>query len=218
MNTSSTKNSAFISFEGLDFSGKSTQIGLLTEHLRSQGIQFELIREPGGTPISERIREILLDLEHKEMTNICELFLYSAARHQLVKQKIKKSLEKGISVIADRYVDSTTAYQGYGRQLPLSFISQLNRIATEDLMPDLTFFLDLTYDDMIKRKDLRTAGSDRLETQGREFYERIRNGYLQIAERNHERFKVIDANQPVQHISSEIREFVEDILLSKIKL
>ena len=85
-------------------------------------------------------------------------------------------------------------------------------------MPDLTFFLDLTYDDMIKRKDLRTAGSDRLETQGREFYERIRNGYLQIAERNHERFKVIDANQPVQHISSEIREFVEDILLSKIKL
>jgi len=212
------KNGVFISFEGLDFSGKSTQIGLLTEHLQSKGIRFELIREPGGTQISERIREILLDLKHKEMTNICELFLYSAARHQLVKQKIKKSLEKGTSVIADRYVDSTTAYQGYGRQLPLSFINQLNRIATEDLIPDLTFFLDLTYDDMIKRKDLRLSDTDRLETQGREFFERIRSGYLQIAESNKERFKVIDANRAVQHISEEIREFVEDVLLSKIKI
>ena len=218
MNAFSKKNGVFISFERLDFSGKSTQIGLLTEYLSSQGIRFEIIREPGGTPISERIRDILLDLKHEEMTDICELFLYSAARHQLVRQKIRTSLDDGVSVIADRYVDSTTAYQGYGRQLPLSFIYQLNRIATEDLIPDLTFFLDLTYDDMILRKDLRLSGSDRLETQGREFFERIRNGYLQIAESNRGRFKVINANQTVQQISEEIREFVKAVLLSKIKI
>ena len=202
----------FISFEGLDLSGKSTQISLLTDRIRKMGSPFILIREPGGTPISERIREILLDLKNHEMTDICELLLYSAARHQLVIQEISKALEAGKIVIADRFVDSTTAYQGYGRQLPMHFIRQLNLIVTEGLIPDVTFFLDLSYDEMIDRRKFRAETADRLESQGKIFYERIRDGYLEIADQNSTRFKIIDATLPIDHIGEQIWEFVADFL------
>ncbi len=212
------KSGIFISFEGLDFAGKSTQIKLLTGRLGIIGIPFILIREPGGTAISERIRDILLDLKNDKMTDICELLLYSAARHQLVKQKIITALDTGKTVIADRFVDSTTAYQGYGRQLPMSFIRQLNQIATEGLTPAITFFLDLNYDDMIERQKARKSSVDRLETQGRIFFERIRAGYLEIAHKFPDRFKTIDATAPVQQISEQIWEFVEPVLPFKNKL
>jgi len=212
------KSGIFISFEGLDFAGKSTQIELLTDRLKLLKLPVIIIREPGGTTISERIRDILLDLNNSEMTDICELLLYSAARHQLISQKIRKFLDKGTIVIADRFVDSTTAYQGYGRQLPMSFISQLNQIVTEGLLPDITFFLDLSYKDMLARKKARASGSDRLEIQGRLFFERIRDGYYEIAQQNNNRFKIIAAAKPVLPISEQIWEFVAALLPLKDKL
>ena len=206
------KPGMFISFEGVDYSGKSTQIKRLTERLNTLGQPFILIREPGGTRISERIRDILLDLKNNEMTDVCELLLYSAARHQLVKQEILNALEVGKIVIADRFVDSTTAYQGYGRQLPMSFIRQLNMIATEGLLPEMTFFLDLRFEEMINRKKHRQGTDDRLESQGRIFYQRIREGYLEIAAQNSDRFRIIDATAPVDEIATRIWEFVANVL------
>ena len=198
----------FISFEGLDFSGKSTQIQLLTASLQNIGRDVMLIREPGGTVISEKIRSLLLDKNHMKMTDVCEVLLYSAARHQLVSEKIQPALKKGIFVIADRYVDSTTAYQGYGRQIPMPFIKQLNMIATEDLMPSITFYLDINMDTLNKRKKASGAKIDRLESQKDLFYERIRKGYLKIADKKRSRIVILDGTFSVEQLKKEIWEFV----------
>jgi len=198
----------FISFEGLDYSGKTTQIEILTEKLRKQGINVLLIREPGGTQISENIREILLDKKNMQMTEICEVLLYSAARHQLVTEKIQSELTKGNFVIADRYVDSTTAYQGFGRQIPMSFIKELNKIATNNIIPSLTFFIDIDLKTLKGRKLFRKDESDRLESQKDAFYERIRKGYLNIAELDKTRVKIINGEQDINTIKNEIWEFV----------
>jgi len=168
----------FISFEGIDFSGKTTQVVLLKEKLEAYGENVLVMREPGGTTISERVRDILLDKDHLEMTNICEILLYSAARHQLVYEKISKELQSGNFVIADRYVDSTTAYQGYGRKIPMNFVKHVNRIATNGLMPNITFYLDLDLLELRNRIKKYKGSVDRLETEGNEFYQRIRKGYL----------------------------------------
>lgn len=129
--------SRFISFEGIDFSGKTTQIQLLRNKLDQIGKKVTVLREPGGTLISERIRDILLDERNKNLTDVCELLLYSAARNQLVVEIIRQELAAGNFILADRYVDSTTAYQGYGRQLPLDFIHNLNQLVTQGTMPSI---------------------------------------------------------------------------------
>ena len=145
-------NKRFISFEGIDFSGKTTQINLLEDRLKKINKNITILREPGGTVISEHIRDILLDNKLEEMTPICEVFLYSAARNQLVNEKITKELKAGNFVIADRYVDSTTAYQGFGRSLPLDLIYTINQAATSGLMPGITFILDIDPLEIIERK------------------------------------------------------------------
>ena len=198
----------FISFEGLDFSGKSTQIQLLTTSLQNIGREVMLIREPGGTEISEKIRSLLLDKNHMNMTDVCEVLLYSAARHQLVSEKIQPALKKGIFVIADRYVDSTTAYQGYGRRIPMPFIKQLNMIATEELMPSITFYLDINIDTLNERKKASGPEIDRLESQKDLFYEQIRKGYLKIADLNKSRIFILDGTFSVEQIKKDIWEFV----------
>jgi dTMP kinase len=198
----------FISFEGLDFSGKSTQVTMLIDSLKRAGKNVLLIREPGGTEISEKIRSLLLDKNHMKMTDVCEVLLYSAARHQLVSEKIKASLDDGTFVIADRYVDSTTAYQGYGRQLPMPFIEQLNLVATEELMPSVTFYLDIDLKTLNQRKKSRNAEIDRLESQESVFYERIRKGYLKIAELNTSRIVVLDGTLRIEKIKNTIWEVV----------
>ena len=198
----------FISFEGLDFSGKSTQIVSLTDSLKEIGKDVLLIREPGGTEISEKIRSILLDKKHMKMTDVCEVLLYSAARHQLVHEKIQTALKQNIFVIADRYVDSTTAYQGYGRQLSMSFIEKLNIIATEEMMPSITFYLDIDIKTLMDRKRSRNSEVDRLESQENIFYERIRKGYLKLAELNTSRIVVLDGTLSIEEIKTKIREFV----------
>jgi len=208
-------NSKFISFEGIDFSGKTTQIELLTEQLEQRGERVLIMREPGGTKISEGIRDILLNKNNNEMTDLCEVFLYSAARNQLINEKIIKELEAGNFVLADRFVDSTTAYQGFGRRIPMDLIRDINRAATGDLLPKLTFILDINPDQIIDRKLQRNLEVDRLESAGKDFYERVYKGYHKIAELDPIRVKLIDATQSIDQIKTDIWEFVTEKMNSK---
>ncbi|MCD6375401.1 MAG: dTMP kinase [Caldisericaceae bacterium] len=193
-------NKRFISFEGLDYSGKSTQIRLLEKYLQERGHRVFPIREPGGTVISERIRDILLDKKHMNMTERCEIFLYSAARVQLVQEKIIPLLKEGYFILADRYVDSTTAYQGYGRGLDLQMVEQINQAATFGLLPGTTFYLRLQPEEIADRIPQSGRELDRLEAAGQDFYQRVFQGYEILAEKNKKRFYVIDANLSVEQI------------------
>ncbi len=204
----------FISFEGIDFSGKSTQIQLLRNKLEQIGRRVTVLREPGGTLISERIRDILLDARNKNLTDLCELLLYSAARNQLIIEVIHRELAAGNFVLVDRYVDSTTAYQGYGRQLPLDFIRTLNTLVTRGTMPQITFLLDLDLKQQTYRKKIRGKNSDRLEKENLDFYNRICTGYRKIASTQKRRIKIIDANRSIEKIEIEIWEYV----MKKLKL
>lgn len=210
-----TDNNRFISFEGIDFSGKTTQIELLTQQLEQIGQKVLIMREPGGTKISEQIREILLDKSNDDMTDLCEVFLYSAARNQLIDEKIVAELEAGNFVIADRYVDSTTAYQGFGRRIPMDLIRNINRAATGDLLPGLTFILDIDPDQVLGRKKKRNMEIDRLESAGEDFYDRVYKGYHKIAELDPIRVKCIDATKSIDQIKTEIWEFVTQKMNSK---
>ncbi len=204
----------FISFEGIDFSGKSTQISLLKEYLESRGFQVYVLREPGGTEISERIRQILLDKNHSEMSDWTEIFLYSAARAQLVQQKIIPLLTEGYFIIADRYVDSTTAYQGYGRGIGLKMVTAINQAATSGVMPSVTFLMDIDPASAYLRRQSGARSTDRLEEAGREFYERIYQGYQQMAREQAQRFVVVDALQQIE----QIHEKIVTVLNRKINL
>ncbi|MDI6778665.1 MAG: dTMP kinase [Bacteroidota bacterium] len=197
-----------ISFEGLDFSGKTTQIKLLVDRLKSAGHDTVLVREPGGTPISEKIRSILLDNKNKEMTQIAELFLFSAARNQLVNQVILPSMKDGKIVICDRFYDSTTAYQGYGRGINIEAITKINEIATMRTKPDLTFFIDIPINEITKRRLSVNTSIDRMESSGEKFYEKVRNGYLEIAKNEPERFFVINGLQDVNTIHDTIWKII----------
>ncbi len=194
----------FISFEGLDGSGKTTQAALLTEKLRGQHYIVEFFREPGGTEISERIREILLDKKNLGMSQITELFLFSAARAQLISQVIKPALLDSKIVICDRYVDSTTAYQGYGRGLRLGAVKTINTVATYGLMPEMTFLIDVPIDMIIERRHKSGVAIDRMESSGREFYAKAREGYLELAKEEPKRVLVIDGSRSVEDVQEEI--------------
>jgi dTMP kinase len=194
----------FISFEGLDGSGKTTQAALLVDRLRNQNYIVEFFREPGGTEISERIREILLDKKNLGMSQITELFLFSSARAQLVNQVIKPALLDGKIVICDRYVDSTTAYQGYGRGLRLGAVKTINAVATFGLLPEITFLIDVPIDEIIERRHKSGVAIDRMESSGREFYEKVRQGYLELAKEEPKRVQLIDGSLPVEIVQDEI--------------
>jgi dTMP kinase len=187
-----------LTFEGIDCSGKSTQARLLTERLqRDRTVRF--IREPGGTRISERLRDILLDKRHLELTETSELFLFSASRAQLVAEVIRPALQRGEFVICDRYFDSTTAYQGYGRGIDREAIARINALATQGTNPDLTFVIDIPVDELEHRKQVAGQPVDRMESSGRQFYERVRAGYKNMA-RETQRIVLIDGTRPVQDI------------------
>lgn len=190
-----------ITFEGIDFSGKSVQANLLHGALKDRKLPVLILREPGGTEISEKIRSVLLDNANHKMSAMTEVLLYSAARAQMVRENILPNLEKGTVVICDRYFDSTTAYQGFGRRIDLDFIKKLNNFATEELVPDLTFLIDL--DAKIALQRTKTA-LDRLEKEDSEFHQRVRKGYLEIARSNPDRFVVIDGTQSIEAIQDEI--------------
>ena len=203
----------FISFEGIDGSGKSTQLGLLRTWLEARGRTVVTVREPGATHLSESIREILLS-NKQTITPTAELLLFSAARTQLVETVIRPSLERGEVVLCDRFVDSTTAYQGYGRQLDLHEVALCNSLATHTVMPAVTFFIDVPYDEAQLRMHFHpTSGEpDRMERSGRDFYERVRNGYLSIAEQEPQRFVIVNGLQARARIHDEIVAHMEERL------
>ena len=200
-----------ITFEGLDYSGKSTQVQLLADRLTVQDHRVLVLREPGGTDIGEKIRKMLLDKNNDGMTEASELFLFSASRSQLVQEVVRPALDGGMVVICDRYYDSSTAYQGFGRGIPLDVIHAINRYATGGLVPDVTFFLDIPIREIDKRMHSSKSNKDRMESNSIEFYERTRSGYLQIA-KTESRYCVIDGLQPIDDLHELIWQHVSEAL------
>src|SRR5208283_4229012 len=202
----------FITFEGIDFSGKSTQAQLLVDILQQFGYKTVLLREPGGTLISEKIRELLLDTKHLELTQRTELLLFSASRAQLVSEIIRPALEAGTVVVCDRFYDSTTAYQGFGRGIDLAEVTSLNTIATGGLVPDLSVFVDVTVDEVLRRQHAVNVSIDRMESAGRDFFERVRSGYHTITKTESRRWHVVDGMRSVEVIHKEILSVVQSRL------
>ncbi|MGB9665056.1 MAG: dTMP kinase [Ignavibacteria bacterium] len=206
----------FITFEGIDASGKTTQIKLFERYLIDQNFKVIVVREPGGTKLSEQIRNILLSKENFNMVKECEIFLFSASRAQLVREVIIPKLKEGYIVISDRFHDSTTAYQGIGRGINLEDVYAIHRIAIDDCIPDLTFFIDITFEESLRRKNLSKLLPDRMESQGKEFFERVRKGYLEIQKREPERLKVINGHGSPEEIHKKIVQiFVEKLISLK---
>ena len=201
----------FITFEGIDYSGKSTQAKLLHQYFDSKKKRSVLLREPGGTAISEKIREILLDKDHSEMIPLTEFLLFSAARAQLVKQLILPHLKKGIIVICDRYYDSSTAYQGYGGKLDIKKVVYVNDFATGGLHPDITFLIDLPPKKAFARAALMNKSIDRMESKKLSFYNRVCKGFRELADKNKKRFVLIDGSLPVEVIHKEILKHINKL-------
>ena len=195
-----------ITFEGIDGSGKSTQIQLLEAEFEKLGISYKTFREPGGTKLSEKIRTILLDKENIELYSNAESLLFAAARAQLTAEQIKPAITKGEFVICDRFTDSTIAYQGYGRGLNINNLELINTIATDGVIPDITFILDIDPQKATER--LKTVNPDRMEVAGIDFFKKIRQGYCQIREQNQSRCIVINGEKPQKDISKEIHHII----------
>ena len=194
-----------ITFEGIDGSGKSTQISLLKDHLSKSGKEVQVLREPGGTDISELIRGMLLNPEI-EIDPVTELLLFSSARSQLIAEKVKPLLAKGVVVILDRFYDSTTAYQGYGRKsIPIDQVHQINKIASHEIAPDVTFYLRLSLEESAKRT--AHMQKDRMEQSGIEFFENVIKGFDELS-KSEDRFVTIDASKNVDE--------VHNLILSKL--
>ncbi len=191
----------FITFEGIDGCGKSTQLKLLSKYFISQGKEVLCLREPGGLPLSEDIRSILLNSE-EHINPITELLLFEASRSHLVEHIIEPSLKAGKIILCDRYFDSTTAYQGYGRGIDLDLIHKLNDIATMGRIPDITILLDVDYDEAMKRSKKRTH--DRIETSGKEFYLKLIDGFRELADKSPERFIKIYSDEEIPIIHNRI--------------
>ncbi len=203
----------FISFEGIDFCGKTTQIELLKKYLESLGRKVVIVREPGGTPISEQIREILLNKKHLEMCDETEIFLFSGARAQVVRQVIRPLLSEGCVVIADRFHDSTTAYQGFGRGLNAGAVNKINEIATGGTLPDITFYIKISVDESAKRKSKCNADLDRIERSNDNFYNKVIEGYEHLALEFPERIKTVNGERSPEEIHSEIVQKLNDTMI-----
>ena len=203
---------AFLSVEGLDGSGKGTQIERLSDALDRWGFEVVHTREPGGTPIGEKIRDILLDRENIGMDDITEALLYAASRAQHVREKILPSVAEGKVVLCDRFLDSSVAYQGGGRQLGIDRVLQINSPAVEGAMPDLTVYLDLDHRESLKRR-CAASEPDRMEMEADSFHARVEDGYHQLIARDPDRFVVVDAAKTRDEIATEIRDKVLTRLL-----
>jgi dTMP kinase len=207
----------FITFEGTEGSGKSTQISLLADYLRSEGRAFTLTREPGGTPIGDQVRKILLDPSNKALDPKAELLLYAASRVQHLAEKIIPALEAGQVVLCDRFSDATLAYQGYGRGLDIEVIRALDRIVTAGLHPHLTVLLDLDVVAGLSRARGRNSSSGlehegRFENEDTAFHERVRQGYLALAKAEPDRIRVVNAARTPAEVQKDVRRIVDDVL------
>ena len=199
----------FITFEGIEGCGKSTQVELLRQYLAGIGHKVVLTREPGGCFIGEKIRDILLDLENRGMTALTELLLYEASRAQHVADVIEPALARGDTVISDRFYDASTAYQGHARGLGADKVERLNLVATGGLRPDITIVLDLEASEGLRRlgRDL-----DRIESEAVDFHEKVRNGYIEIARKDPERVRLVDSSGEIEATAAEIRRIIEEFL------
>ena len=209
--------SLFVSIEGFDGVGKTTQANLLNEYLKNEGIKSILVREPGGTSVAEKIREILI--ADSELSPITELLLFESARSDLVNKLIREKLENDFIVITDRYLDSTLAYQGYGRNIDKSIINELNKFSTENLYPDITFLLDLKVEEANKRTKKRkdTNNKDQIlkfENEENIFHQKIKDFFLEIAKNNKDRINIIDASLD----QKEILKLIIEKVLRKLNL
>ncbi|MFP5212053.1 MAG: dTMP kinase [Acidobacteriota bacterium] len=196
----------FVSFEGIDGCGKSTLMESLSRWLDEEGIPYISTREPGGTVLGESIRSLLLDPSHKNMSQRTEVLLYTASRAQIVDEVIRPALDRGVWVLSDRYTDATLAYQGYGRGLDLDPLRRMQLWATGGLQPHRTILLDCDVQIGKDRLLGRSEEPDRIEQESRLFHERVRNGYLELAQMEPERFVVIDASLPPSEVVNDFRE------------
>ena len=208
--------SLFITFEGPDGSGKSTQINLVVDYLTRQGYEVLCTREPGGTAIGNQIRQVLHDVRNIEMSARAEILLYSASRAQLVEQVILPHLAQGGVVLCDRYADSTYAYQGYGRQLDFETLRLITHFATQGLKPNLTIYLDLDVTEGLRRKTAANMTGEgewnRMDQLELAFHQRVRAGYLEMAQTEPERWLIVDASAPVAQINQIICQRLEQVL------
>lgn len=208
----------FITFEGPEGCGKTTQSKLALKWLKSKGMDVIWTREPGGTRIGDEIRALVLNPDFKEMEDLTEILLLAASRAQHVKEKIHPALEAGTTVMCDRFVDATLAYQGRGRGLDWELLHNLNQVATEGLLPDLTILIDIAPEVGLKRameteKEEHAAGeADRMEAEGGDFHSNVRKGYLFLAERFPERIKVVESMATIEQTQEEIRRLLSDVL------
>lgn len=211
----------FITFEGIEGSGKSTQIALLHDHLKAQGTKVVLTREPGGTPIGDRIRQILLDPEHHGLDHAAELLLYAASRAQHLREVIGPALEAGKVVLCDRFSDATLAYQGYGRGLSIPMIEELDRMVTGSLRPDATLLFDIDARTGLSRARGRNADRDlhreaRFENEDIAFHTRVRDGYYYLAHRDPDRIRVVNASRTQQEVQQDVRKIVDEVLKKRV--
>jgi dTMP kinase len=209
--------SLFITFEGVEGSGKTSQIQRLKKYLTQKGIPCKVTREPGGCPIGEKVRKILLNPDHHGMVPTTELFLYEAARAQHVKEVLKPLLKRGGVILCDRFCDATLAYQGYGRRIDLKWIDRLNRLSTQGIRPDVTFLLDCPSDVGLNRalqrnRTLKKEREERFEREEIQFHRRVRKGYLAIARKEPHRVKVIDTREGEEKVFEKIRKIVDNLI------
>jgi dTMP kinase len=206
----------FISFEGIEGTGKSTLTGLLANHLREKGFTVTETAEPGGTAISQKIREILLSPAHTEMDAVTELLLYNASRVQHIRQIILPALERGEIVVTDRFIDSTVAYQGFGRGIDPGLIEDLDRIATNRMRPDITILLDIDAASGLSR-NRKANKSDRLELEDISFHERVREGFVAIASKEPERIKLVDCSGSLEEVNAKVAGIIDAFLEKRMK-
>ncbi len=202
---------AFITVEGTDGSGKTTQVKLMEKYLEEKGYEAVLTREPGGTEISEKIRSIILEPDNREMGAVAEMLLYASARAQLVHEVIRPALDEGKIVICDRFVDSSYVYQGFGRGLDLKIITDINRVALDGVAPEITFFFDLSPVIALKRR-LDSGKADRIEKEEMEFHMRVYSGYRKLAMLYPERIKAVNGNRSVEEIFEDVKCWIDIIL------
>ncbi len=201
----------FITFEGSDGTGKSTQAALLANLLKNKGFEVICTREPGGNQISEKIREIIISKENDKMNKMTEALLYAAARAQLVNEVIAPMLMEGNVVVCERFLDSSVVYQGYARGIGENIINDINKYAVNGIVPDITFLLTLPPDIGINRKKNQQE-LDRIESSELNFHKRVFKGYMALAEQNKDRIKVIDANRDIDEIACEIADYIEKLI------
>lgn len=205
------KRGLFITIEGTDGSGKTTQMSLIKDYVRSIGCELVIVREPGGTRISERIRNVILDPEYIEMDSYTEMLLYAASRAQLVAETIRPALEQGKIVICDRFIDSTYAYQGFGRGIDIGVLESVNNIAVDGIMPDITFFFDLDPELALERR-MASSATDRIENEKMEFHRKVHDGYVKLAGKYPDRIRRIDSSRSVEAVWDDVRLLLKNMI------